>query len=287
MWWYRLGSGRICRSSELVRPSESVDSVIRRCERWSARDISRNGGALAARGHRHFQRDLTANIDDLHAPHLSLERSRQAGDHACGSFKAVTRINCGRFVEPGIECFGQHHTVGTGPLRRGFDNAVDDGRHESVPRSVLGKLWTPIGDSYEQLERDLRDGIQVCGRTDVAVSEDLLGRHISWSTNGAGVLRPVATTGNDLGDAEVEDANVGRTVIAPAQEEILRLEIAVNDARRMRLVEGQGGLGQKCDGQIRLEGPLLLRDLAKVATFEQIHHHEGGGTDAIDSRIDD
>ena len=75
-----------------------------------------------------------------------------------------------------------------------------------------------------------------------------------------------------LGDAEVEHLDAGRAVGARGEEEVGGLEVAVDDAERVRLGERLAGLQHVVDGLGRGEVAALLERPREVAALEVLHH---------------
>ena len=82
-------------------------------------------------------------------------------------------------------------------------------------------------------------------------------------------------TGQELGDAEVEDLHAHRPVVAVGEEDVRRLEVAVDDARGVRLHERAGDLVTDLRHGHRFEAPpgLLAQAHLDVLPVEELHHH--------------
>src|SRR6266853_4193928 len=79
-----------------------------------------------------------------------------------------------------------------------------------------------------------------------------------------------AGTGNQFGQAEIQDFRLS----TPGEENIGRLEIAMDDSRLMRGVEGVGNL----DGDVKDLSAcqrLARDDVLESLTFQELHHKEG------------
>ena len=117
----------------------------------------------------------------------------------------------------------------------------------------------------------------------------LLGRHVERGAHGVGGEARVVpgAVGDELGDAEVEDFHAGRAVVAPGDEEVLGLEIAVDDAGGVRLVERHGHLREVGDGLARAKLAVLGDERAQVGSAEQVHDEEGGARLLVDAGVGD
>ena len=132
----------------------------------------------------------------------------------------------------------------------------------------------------EQLERHAADGVQVGPRTDV-LRHRLLGRHVGRRADGRagrGQERAGLHLGGRLGDAEVGDlhAPVGR------DHEVLGLEVAVDDAVRLRVgepgeqaFEHAADLRQRHPADVRAQRAaldVLHRDVRRAVVLEVVVH---------------
>jgi hypothetical protein len=65
----------------------------------------------------------------------------------------------------------------------------------------------------------------------------------------------VAVVSADFGDAEVEQLDDALTLFAAGQEQVGRLDVAMDDARFMGLAEAYARLGDDAQGEIGATGP--------------------------------
>ena len=72
------------------------------------------------------------------------------------------------------------------------------------------------------------------------------------------------------GDAEVEDLDEVRLAGALGQNDVLGLEVAVDDALPVRLVERAADLGQDLEHALRLHRPLLQR-IRETLPLDKLH----------------
>ncbi len=75
----------------------------------------------------------------------------------------------------------------------------------------------------------------------------------------------------ELGDAEVEQLGDGHPVLVEEEEDVLRLEIPVGDAARVRRVEGAGHAAEEGDRLLGGEAPLLLHVGVQGHPVEELH----------------
>ena len=81
---------------------------------------------------------------------------------------------------------------------------------------------------------------------------------------------------SDLGDAEVEDLDERRAVGPRGEEEVRRLEVAVDDAERVRLGDApRTPGGRSSTASATASAPALRDEVAEVAALEVLHHHVG------------
>jgi len=119
--------------------------------------------------------------------------------------------------------------------------------HAQQPRRGLGEQWRlalqlepqqlahVLGEqrdaSGEQLEQHHAERVEVRARVD-RIPQRLFGRHVLGRAQHRAGQRIGAPLG--VGDAEVEQLDLGRAGGSPAQEHVFRLEVAVHDLARVR-----------------------------------------------------
>ena len=81
--------------------------------------------------------------------------------------------------------------------------------------------------------------------------------------------------GLELGDAEVEDLDEVGPVVATADEQVVRLEIAVNDPGGVRGLIASAGLQTEIGGAADGQPPLALQERGQ-ALADQILHDDVG-----------
>ena len=80
--------------------------------------------------------------------------------------------------------------------------------------------------------------------------------------------------GRRLRDAEVEDLEQARAVGALGDEEVRRLDVAVNDAERVRLGDALARLQHRDRRPPRHLRAVVAEDLVEVVALQVLHHHE-------------
>jgi hypothetical protein len=112
-------------------------------------------------------------------------------------------------------------------------------------------------------------------RVDVAsrvnrASRRLLGAHVQHGTEretGAGERVRGRAVAHDLRDSKVCDD--GR---AAADEDVLRLDVAVDDALRVRIVEREADVTGDLQGLVERELALLIEPIAERGALQHRHH---------------
>ena len=74
-----------------------------------------------------------------------------------------------------------------------------------------------------------------------------------------------------LGDADVEDLHHPRAVRPAGEEHVGRLDVAVDDAERVRLGDARARLAEVVDGVGHREDPARLHELRQVLALEHLH----------------
>src|SRR5262249_27495861 len=95
---------------------------------------------------------------------------------------------------------------------------------------------------------------------------------------------------DDLGNPEVEDLDLGRAIVAACEKEVFRLEVAMNDAGSVRLVERARDLTEQLDHLGGVEPLPLTKDGGEILAAQKLHHEEGRARLAVDAgveRLDD
>ena len=132
---------------------------------------------------------------------------------------------------------------------RGLVHVLDEERGD------VGRVERQL--AAQHLEEDDAERVDVA-RAARVVAEDALGRHVlrrSEELALSGEPRVLAA----LGDAEVEQLHEVGAVVAAAEEDVLRLEVAVDDLEVVRARDAAGDLDHHVDRAIDLEPAALRR----------------------------
>jgi hypothetical protein len=120
-----------------------------------------------------------------------------------------------------------------------------------LDRQLRHRVGDEGGAARHQLEEDDAERPDVRPRVDVLGRAHLLGRHVERRAHQRGRPRhrpwPGPARVGHLRDAEVEHLDRELAVRAPDAEEVRRLEVAVDDAERVRVGDGLAGLKDELD----------------------------------------
>jgi hypothetical protein len=145
--------------------------------------------------------------------------------------------------------------------------------------SPSNAAW-PLSSSYSTTP-------DVGALVDVTRAPDLLGRHEAGGAE-RGVLSGEGAPGGrgvlghrglgELGDAEVEHLDDLASVGRGREKQVGRLEIAVHDARAVRVRDGLEGLQREVDGPVDGEEADASEQALEVLALEQLHDDVGLAT---------
>ncbi len=126
--------------------------------------------------------------------------------------------------------------------------------------------------SYQQLVQDAAERVEVCGRRD-PLGTELLGRHVAGRTDAHARAGQAGLVGivHDRTHAEVEDLDGA----VAGQHRVGRLQVAVDDPRRVRGGETGGDLRPDGGGPGDRELGLLVDEVGERMTVEQFHGQVG------------
>jgi len=129
--------------------------------------------------------------------------------------------------------------------------------------------------SREHFVKDDAHRVDVRGNADV-VAQSLLGRHVKRRAHDGsvdGLVTDLLSVAEELGHAEIEQlgAEAARQLGVVDEEDVVRLEIAVNDSDPMS--GGQRVDDLACDGDGLVDGHRAGRQaIAQALAFHQLHH---------------
>jgi len=195
------------------------------------------------------------------------------------AIKTLGRIGGGSLGEPRVEGGRKDDVVlFQSPATWALLGTGYDGGEESV--EVLVVLDRPIGLPGQHGEGEHPEGIDVALGRHPGLSVDLLRRDVEGRAEDA--LRDGLGV-HYLGDAEVENLHL-KTFVAGHDVHVLGLEVAMDDASTMGLVERSGHLRHEpkgCDG-----GELTaLQEDGQLLTLEQLHYEIGQLRLGLDARV--
>ena len=145
----------------------------------------------------------------------------------------------------------------------------------------------PEGLAREQAEGDEPERPHVRAGADAASAIGLLGGHEERRPEG---LRPgLLALRDELGDAEIEDLGREGHVAAArgAEEDVLQLEVAVDDALLVGLLERVANLLEDLGDVAEREGAGAVQAVGQLLALEELHHQEGRVCLFVDAGGDD
>ena len=151
-------------------------------------------------------------------------------------------------------------------------------------------LWDSPGCGFRpetELVEDRAQRVDVGALIDHLVAAGLLGRHVrDGPDHRAGARRRVHLVDRlQLGDAEVEHLEEIGPVLPPADEQILRLEVAVDDPRGVRDLHAAARLRHQIGGPPDRQRPLAPEERGE-ALADQVLHHDVGRAVLGDAEVD-
>ena len=100
------------------------------------------------------------------------------------------------------------------------------------------------------------------------------------------VNRPRVVAAVDAGDAEVEDAHVQANAALVEQEDVVRLDVAVDDALAVGVDQGQQHLAAELQARLERQCPLRRQAFAQRLAL-QILHDQVRAVDRVDAEVVD
>ena len=120
---------------------------------------------------------------------------------------------------------------------------------------------------------------------ELGVPVELLRRHVEQRAED--LRHGARRLGDDLGDPEIEHLDARGPVLPLREEEVPRLEIAVDDARPVGLLERERRLAKVPYHLGLREPPETLQALPEILAAEQLHHQERHPRGLVDPGVED
>jgi hypothetical protein len=197
------------------------------------------------------------------------------------------RIALDRAREPVVEAVGQRPTAELCRAPRGGRERLEQAlAHDALERPSLLRA-SPIHDARERAEHDEPKRPHVRGRGDGAVELGLLGRHPHGRPH-RGRPRRLGLR-EDLRDTEVEHLHgeLHAGAARRAHQDVLRLDVSVDDAGRVRRPERVAELREQLVDLGRRHRAAPLEEDREGLALEQLHHEEGRAARTVEARRDD
>ncbi len=135
----------------------------------------------------------------------------------------------------------------------------------------------------EHEEEDATERVDIGARVERTLAAALLGRHIGGRADDVPGAGDPGLAVHELADAEVEQlgALAARHRGVGDQEDVLRLEVAVQDVTGVRGAERRRQLPRQVQRLIDRHGAGARDALIEALTFEVLHHQVGAAIDVI------
>jgi hypothetical protein len=233
------------------------------------------GGGLAAREEGRARHRSAARVRHRHARPLHGDARLRRGERLEGEGQlGGVRVALGGVLLQTALHHVDHRLGNVGAklgerLRRLGHHLEDELGHR------LGLVGPP---PREKLEEHHPEGPHVRARVDVARGAHLLRGHVERRAEHGPRLGEAPAAGavpERLGHAEVEHLHPGAAADGSREEEVLRLEIAVNDARGVRLGHRLASLGDVLGDHLDGERARVAQHGAEIRAFQVLHDHVG------------
>ena len=123
------------------------------------------------------------------------------------------------------------------------------------------------------LEQGDPDRIEIAAGVDGSLARGLLGGHVRRRAHHRARLGiPAADFRGELGDAEVHQLHHVATAGLLDQEDVVRLEVAVDDAAIVRRLQRAAALQQDGAGALKRHGPPRFQESLQRHAVQELHH---------------
>lgn len=207
----------------------------------------------------------------IQLPRGPVEDAAQLGRQLSGGGVAQLRVLRQSALEDALKAGREACELRRDVGERRVDDPVDDLGH-------VGPLEGPAAG--EHLEQHDPQGEDVRPSGDLAAQE-LLRRHVTRCAEDLVALvaeRDLVQTR----DAEVGELHLARLV----EEDVGGLDVPVDDAHGVEIVERRGDLGHQVDGALEVELAAGRQDLGQAAAAHVLHGHEDRPVGPLDQVID-
>jgi hypothetical protein len=210
------------------------------------------------------------------------EGHRQGVDRGDRRREPSPWIRRGRAREPAVEARRELDPEGAGPHRGWLTRPVDDPQSEGDRVEVL--RLDPVAAPDQERVGDEPERVAIGGRRDPSAPK-LLGRHEGRRPGDpGGVARARA---EHLGDPQVQHLEARGLTCSGVEEQVRRLEIAVDHACRVHAIERDRELTEVVDDLGCRARPQARRALRQALAHQALHHQVRVTTLGLDPGVDD
>ena len=172
---------------------------------------------------------------------------------------------------------------------------VDDGSEPGgkVRSQLVHRHWWHVQDvedddlqlagrmrelSSQTLVQHRAERVDVRAVVNGAITANLLRRHVAERAEHLPGLRRQwrAAFAAQLGNAKIQDLGQIRSIVPVRHEQVVRLQVAMDDALGMGNAEGMAGLNRQAHCALNRQHSSLVEDRAQALAPQQLHHHVGG-----------
>jgi hypothetical protein len=208
--------------------------------------------------------------------------SREEEGDCCDGHRARRSSRCARFrdwssrVERREE-IADRPAIGGDSSERARDRGIDGGQHafsrgthrsrklsHPARKDRLRRRSCERGLSDQHLVRHAGQAVQIALLIERGLGRRLFGTHVRWGAEGD--ARDGELLSSRLGD-RAGDAEVGDDGVTALEENVLRLDVAVQHSTRVRVDERVGHLSCDAERLVHAELPPLAEPIAERASF--------------------